>query len=69
MEYRDKDVTTINGVEYEYSAFYKRLCRTEDEAPAIACPLCHGVEFTISYGNYECIANCSCGNSMVIYDG
>ena len=69
----DKQMIEINGSTYAYSAFYKRLelKNAEDtyERPAIACPKCWGFAFKITYGNYECIANCKCGHTMTIYDG
>ena len=69
---KDKEIVAIDGVDYEYCSFYKRLEQPNDgsvEHPAIACPKCHGMIFSITYGTYKCIANCKCGNSMTIYDG
>lgn len=68
----NNDVVLINSKQYEYNGFYGRLklLDTEEESKEeIACPKCLGTEFSISYGNYECIANCKCGHSMTVYDG
>ena len=68
---KDKETVMINGVDYEYDSYYDRLCLSNDEdsSPGVACPKCHNTTFSISYGNYRCIANCKCGHSMTIYDG
>jgi len=66
---KDGEKVIVDGKKYEYCAFYGRLENISDIAPAIICPKCFGKWFTISYGNYECIANCKCGNSFTIYDG
>jgi hypothetical protein len=67
------DKVTINDMVYVYSASYLRLERSggadSRSHPDIACPKCHGTVFSIVYGDYECIADCTCGHSMVIYDG
>ena len=70
----DKEKVEINGEIYEYSAFYDRLELTGDRdgtysQPAIACPKCRDFAFRITYGEWECVANCKCGHSMTIYDG
>jgi len=61
----------INNKEYEYHTYYDRLCLPQNsiDKEAVACPKCSNTSFTISYGDYECIANCKCGHSMTIYDG
>jgi hypothetical protein len=59
----------VNDIIYKYCSFYQSLQSQDDEYPAILCPLCYASRFWISYGNYECIANCDCGHKMVIYDG
>ena len=81
MELKDEQEFIVQGVTYRYCAFYQRLELHDfadslisskngtTEHPAILCPLCHGAEFRITYGNWECIANCTCGHSMTIYDG
>jgi len=71
---KDKEIVAINGVDYKYCSYYKRLGLHDDgdgsvQHPAVACPECHGTKFSITYGSYKCIANCECGNSMTIYDG
>lgn len=38
-------------------------------APAVLCGVCLASKFTISYDDYECIANCECGHSFAIYTG
>jgi len=78
-ELKDDQEVVVQGVTYTYCAFYQRLEQIDDrgfsiadgtvEHPAILCPLCHGAEFRITYGDYECIANCACGHSFTIYDG
>jgi len=66
----DNEKVEINGIIYKYSHYYERLQAIEDNiAPAIACPKCNAVDFQLSYGDYECIANCKCGHSMTVYDG
>ena len=76
--YKDEDKhehkVRINDVEYTYSPYYDRLQveQEENETPivgSIRCVRCHNDSFRISYGNYECIANCTCGHSFTIYDG
>lgn len=70
---KDRDIVKINGVDYEYLMYYDRLQRPGDdgtrENPAICCPKCRRTTFYITYGDYECVANCLCGHSMTIYDG
>jgi hypothetical protein len=71
---KEGDKIEIDGVVYQYCAFYDRLEQPnfQDgtyEKPAIACPKCKGVVFRISYGEWCCIANCKCGHSMTVYDG
>ena len=70
---KDKEIVKINGVEYEYCSHDDALFRPSHngsvEHPVVACPKCHGMKFSITYGNYVCIANCECGHSMSIYDG
>ena len=70
---KDKETVTIDGVDYQYDSYYDRLERPEHDGsvqhPAIACPKCQRTTFCITYGNYQCIANCQCGHSMTIYDG
>ena len=70
---QDADITIINGVEYEYDEFYKHLKRVNSPGsrshPAIACPKCKGVMFSVVFGVYELIADCPCGNSFTVYDG
>lgn len=71
---KNKEQVVINSIIYEYSDYYKRLETTEKEdekqnhKAQIACPKCHATEFSISYGEYKCIANCKCGHSMTVYD-
>ena len=66
----DGDQVIIDGVKYRYDKYYDRLKgETEDAAPAIACPRCNNTEFTLSYGNYELVAHCKCGQLMTVYDG
>lgn len=81
IDLADEQEVVVQGVTYRYSAFYERLelhefddghsCMADGtrENPAILCPECHRAEFRITYGNYECIANCACGHTMTIYDG
>ena len=60
----------IDNEEFVYEPFYDRLKAVKKETiGCIRCVDCHNDNFRISYGNYECIANCSCGNSFVIYEG
>lgn len=64
----------INNLEYTYSPFYDRLQIEEDSEEksvvgCIRCVRCHNDSFRISYGDYECIANCVCGHSFTIYEG
>jgi len=65
------ELITIGDIVYKYDSCYDRLEENEDEntEPAIACPKCFNIEFTIAYGVYECIAVCRCGHRMTIYDG
>lgn len=61
------EIVIINNKEFIYNSSYDRL---ESELfPQIACPKCKNTLFQISYGNYECIANCKCGHKMTVYDG
>jgi hypothetical protein len=72
---KDDEIIEIDGLNYRYCAYYKRLqlCGHEQEKnpehPAIVCPECKNTLFRITYGDYECIANCKCGHIMVVYDG
>ena len=69
---KDQEHIIIEDTIYLYESFYQRLELVSNSKPCknqIRCPKCHNDRFTISYGTYECIANCSCGHSMVIYDG
>jgi hypothetical protein len=67
---KDGEIVKINNLDYRYSKFYDRLELIGNESKEhIACPKCNSTTFTISYGTYECIANCSCGHSMTVYDG
>ena len=66
---KDQEKVQINGKDYFYHEYYERLQAEKDNKPAIACPKCHNTTFEISYGQYECIANCKCGHQMTIYDG
>ena len=77
LKYVEGEKVVLNGVTFKYDEYYKRLeverdADDDDRIGAkveVACPCCHGTKFTIGYGNYECIANCDCGHSMVVYDG
>jgi len=72
VKYEDDETVYIDGKKWFYSEHYDYLespKRDEEVAPAICCPHCERVEFSISYGTYRCIANCSCGHKMVIYEG
>jgi hypothetical protein len=64
-------VVVIDGKSYVYSDYYKLLNRvdTEDKERSVMCPECHGTQFEIGYGSFECIATCKCGHRMVVYDG
>ncbi len=61
---------------FTYDKFYDILERDINELPPegaaskvdTLCPECKGYLFSISYGNCECIANCPCGHSSVVYD-
>lgn len=64
---KDQDKVIINDKTYTYSSYYKRL--VSEDYDSIACPMCHNISFTLSYGEYELIAHCKCGHSMVVYDG
>jgi hypothetical protein len=68
---KNKEKITINGKEYEYSEFYDRLEIIDNikNLEQVACPKCNNTFFSISYGNYQCIANCKCGHKMEIYGG
>jgi len=76
---KDKEEITIDGEIFVYDDFYDRLQHKDalnrlwsdiiDVIPSIRCSKCTGKSFEISYGNYECIANCPCGHSFTIYDG
>ena len=69
---KDNQEITIENEVYKYCKFYDRLENIKGELtnkPAIACPKCLNTLFTITYGHYECIANCKCGHSMTVYDG
>jgi len=74
-EYKEGETIVLNGVKFFYNEFYKRLTAERKDYTIqggkveIACPRCFNTKFTISYGIYECIANCDCGHSMVVYDG
>ncbi len=72
MIMEDNEIVKIGYKNYKYNEFYKRLELDSQESQykeSIACPICKNTSFTISYGKYECIANCKCGHSMTIYDG
>ncbi len=66
---KDEEEVIIDNKIYVYDEFYDRLQSKDDNKPAIACPQCYNTKFSISYGDYECIANCECGHFMTIYDG
>lgn len=68
---KDKDIVAINNTHYRYNEFYDRLevLKKHKTTKEIACSKCKNREFSISYGDYECIANCNCGHSFTIYDG
>lgn len=68
----DKQKINIDGIEYEYSNDYDRLESYEFNSNIknqVRCSKCFNDVFQISYGSYECIANCKCGHSFTIYDG
>ena len=69
--FEDKEVIEVDTIKYEYCSFSKYLRRIESyqEAPVIMCPKCRSITFQISYGDYSCLANCSCGHVMEIYSG
>lgn len=69
---KNNDEIIIKNEIYKYDEFYDRLQNIKGELtnkPAIACPKCLNTLFIITYGHYECIANCKCGHKMTIYDG
>lgn len=66
---KDKDIITIDNKEFSFNEFYNRLQSKDNNVPSIACPKCLNTNFSISYKQYQCIANCKCGHSMTIYDG
>jgi hypothetical protein len=74
---KDGEIIEINGLgTFSYDEFYNRLDKQlanneEDKNPKVKviCPKCLSYMFSISYGNYACIANCVCGHSFTIYDG
>ena len=59
----------LHGREFKIDKHYHRLESVDKVPPAIACPYCLNTSFMIGYGEYECIAHCKCGHSMVVYDG
>lgn len=66
---KDKEKIVIEGIEFTFIHYYDRL-NSDDKKKAVACPKCLATEgFSISYGNYECIAHCKCGHDMTVYDG
>lgn len=67
--YKDKQIVYINNRKFIYDEFYDRLEAHNHKKPAIACSKCKNTEFSISYGDYKCIANCKCGHYMTVYDG
>lgn len=72
IKYKDGQIVNTVFGDFVYVEFYDRLEKKDDNntiAPAILCPKCLNSTFTISYGEWECIANCSCGHKMTIYDG
>lgn len=64
-------VVTVAGRTWTYSGYYGRWeAGDHSTSPAVRCGACGMPEFTIRYGNYECIAQCArCGNEQTIYDG
>lgn len=66
---KDNSIIIINKRKFKFNKFYRRLEALDEKSPVIACPKCKNTKFKISYGTYECIANCECGHSMTIYDG
>ena len=65
-EIEHPDIQYLGNI-YSYNEFYKRYeSLSSDTKFAILCPKCKSAWFSISYGDYECIANCRCGNSFVI---
>lgn len=66
----DGAIKIINGITYRYDKYYDRLETNIKTKYEIGCPKCLSVDkFSISYGYYECLANCQCGNSFTIYYG
>ena len=67
---KDGDKVIHNNRKYEYCEFYERLEAEDIENNfAVLCPVCMSSMFSISYKEYECVANCVCGHSFTIYDG
>lgn len=69
----DEEIIEINGIKYKPSQWdgdkHLESVKGQETTAKIACIKCHNTEFQISYGRYECIATCKCGNSMVVYSG
>lgn len=68
---KNNEIININGIDYEYSEYYKKL-NIVDESKSnvhVLCPLCLNSLFSLRYGDYELIAQCSCGHEMTVYDG
>jgi hypothetical protein len=66
----DKEIIIVNGIEYEFIEYYNRLERKDSKiAPVVLCSNCRNDSFRLSYGDYECIAHCKCGNTFTVYDG
>ena len=66
--YKPDQEVVVDSITYRYNEFYDRLGEGSVK-PETICPYCHRSWFQITYGLYECIANCECGHSFPIYDG
>lgn len=73
--YKRNDSIIHNGRKYNYDVYCDRLDASYPEEPEVfeppdvLCPHCLNDSFKITYGNYQCIAVCSCGHRMRIYEG
>ena len=66
---KEGEKVVINNKEFEYDEDAEALFSEKTASPQVACPKCKNTKFEISYGNYECIANCNCGHKMSVYTG
>lgn len=61
------DKVIIEDKEYVYESRYQRFEHISSKGTLIACPHCGSTSFKVRMQDYDALADCQCGHSMIVY--